>query len=267
MAGPATAGSLSLAGRPGPPLEAEALAILWVAALATSVLSAVVGMAGGITLLAVMLLFLEPLVAIPLHGVVQLLSNGSRAWIQRQHLHWPILLRYCVPLLPMAFVGLAIAQQLPAEITRTLIGAFVLVATWRPGWITLGSHPERSDPKRRFLALGAVAGVLNVTIGAIGPLIAPFFLNLGLSRQAVIGTQAACQTAGHLSKIVVFGLAGFAFGPYALPLAALGLAVVAGTWIGSRLLERVAEEWFVRLYRTVLTLIALRLLLASALQI
>ena len=50
------------------------------AAFATSILSAVVGMAGGITLLAVMLLFLEPLAAIPLHGVIQLVSNSSRAW-------------------------------------------------------------------------------------------------------------------------------------------------------------------------------------------
>ena len=58
------------------------LSILCLAALATSMLSAVVGMAGGITLLSVMLLFMEPLVAIPLHGVVQLVSNGSRTVIQ-----------------------------------------------------------------------------------------------------------------------------------------------------------------------------------------
>ena len=42
-------------------METLDLAILAAAAFATSILSAVVGMAGGITLLAVMLLFLEPL--------------------------------------------------------------------------------------------------------------------------------------------------------------------------------------------------------------
>ena len=45
-------------------MEAVELGVLAAAALATSVLSAVVGMAGGITLLTVMLLFLDPLVAI-----------------------------------------------------------------------------------------------------------------------------------------------------------------------------------------------------------
>ena len=57
-------------------MEALDLAILAVAAFATSILSAVVGMAGGITLLAVMLLFLEPLAAItePAVGVA---DNGD----------------------------------------------------------------------------------------------------------------------------------------------------------------------------------------------
>ena len=59
--------------------------LLVLVAVATSALSAVVGMAGGITLLAIMLLYMEPLVAIPLHAVVQLVSNGSRSLIHRRH--------------------------------------------------------------------------------------------------------------------------------------------------------------------------------------
>lgn len=245
-------------------MEPQALPILAAAAFASSILSAVVGMAGGITLLSVMLLFLEPLVAIPLHGVVQLVSNGSRAWIQRQHVDASILWRYALPLLPAGFLGLLVAESLPKEVTRALIGLFVLVATWAPGLLTLGTHPERVDPSRRFLMLGGVAGVLNMTVGATGPLIAPFFLGLGLSRQALVGTKAACQTLGHLVKIAVFGFAGFAFLPWLAPLLLLSAMVVAGTWLGSRLLDRVSEVWFTRLYMGVLTIIALRLLLWEA---
>jgi uncharacterized membrane protein YfcA len=100
-----------------------------------------------------------------------------------------------------------------------------------------------------------------MTIGAAGPLIAPFFLRIGLSRQAMIGTKAACQAVGHLAKIAIFGIAGFAFAGYAIPLALLSLSVIAGTWIGSQLLEHVSERWFKRLYKSVLTLIALRLVI------
>ena len=221
-------------------------------------------MAGGIVLLSVMLLFLDPLEAIPLHGAVQLVSNGSRTWIQREHVRWGILWRYAAPLIPMGVIGLAIAQSLPPSLTRVLIGVFVLAATWAPGLLLLGTHPERAEPDRRFVLLGAVVGVINMTVGATGPLIAPFFLNLGLTRQALVGTKAACQAAGHVVKIALFGAAGFAFGTWLAPLALLSAMVVLGTWLGSQLLERVSERHFVLLYRVVLTAIALRLVLVEA---
>ena len=241
------------------------LGILCGAALATSMLSAVVGMAGGIVLLSVMLLFLEPLIAIPLHGVIQLVSNSSRAVIQRKHVRWSIIGSYCVLLLPLSIVGLGIAQALPPPVARVLIGLFVLVATWVPAVLMFGSHPERTDPHRRFLLLGGVVGMLHMTVGAVGPLIAPFFLNLGLSRQSIIGTKAVSQALGHVTKILVFGFAGFVFAEYALPLVLLCAMVIAGTWLGSQVLEYVSERWFTRIFKAVLTVVALRLIVWEAL--
>jgi uncharacterized membrane protein YfcA len=242
-------------------LEILDLGILCAVGLLTAALSAIVGMAGGITLLSVMLLFFEPLIAIPIHGVVQLVSNSTRTFVQRKHVDWKILWRYSAMLVPMGFVGIAVAQSLPSTVTRALIGTFVLIATWKPSWLLVGTKPERSDIHRRFFLLGAVVGALNMTIGAAGPLIAPFFLRIGLTRQALIGTKAACQAAGHVVKIAIFGIAGFVFADYSKLLALLCLSVIAGTWIGSQLLEHVSERWFKRLYQGVLTLIALRLVI------
>ena len=236
------------------------LAVLSAVAFATSILSAIIGMAGGLVLLSVLLLYLEPLVAIPLHGVVQLVANGSRAWVQRRYVDRGIALRYGVLLLPMGFAGLALAQRVPPDLTRLAIGAFALAATWAPGWLLLGAHPEQVDRNRRFLLLGGVVGFLNTTLGATGPLIAPFFLNLGLGRQALVGTKAVCQLLGHLTKAVVFGAAGFAYGQWGTPLALLCATGVAGTWVGSRILDRVDEQRFTILYKTVLTAIALKLI-------
>ena len=67
--------------------------------------------------------------------------------------------------------------------------------------------------------------------------------------------------AAHIAKVIVFGLAGFAFGEHVWLLAAMSALVVAGTWLGSRLLEHVSEELFKHLYRGVLTLVAIRLVL------
>ena len=49
------------------------------------------------------------------------------------------------------------------------------------------------------------------------------------------------------------------------PLLLLAAAVVAGTWIGSQILGRVSETAFTRLYKGVLTIVALRLVLGDGL--
>jgi len=103
-------------------------------------------MAGGITLLSVMLLFLDPFVAIPVHGVIQLVSNGSRTYIQRRHVEWWILLRYAVPLIPMGFIGVEIARALPPAGLKVAIGVFVLLATWARASLLAGTHPETASP-------------------------------------------------------------------------------------------------------------------------
>jgi len=251
----------------GDSLSTVAFASLVVAAFLTSMLSAVVGMAGGITLLGVMLLFQDPLVAIPLHGLVQLVSNGTRTWVQRAHVRRDLAWRYALPLLPAAALGLYFARGLDPVLLKTAIGVFVLVATWRSQWLLLGMHPERTSPHARFVALGAVAGFLNMTVGATGPFIAPFFLNMGLTRFELIGTKAACQLLGHVSKVIVFGLGGFAFGAHAGLMTVLCICVIVGTWAGSRVLHHVNEQMFTWLYRSVLTLVALRLVATPLLQI
>ena len=243
-------------------LPVSTLAILCVTAFFTAILSAIAGMAGGMTLLAVMLLFMPPLEAIPLHGAIQLASNLSRTLIQREHARYDLLWRYGLPLLPMGALGLLVASRLPERSLEAAIGAFVLVATWRPGWLALGTRLGASE-NARFTALGIAAGFLNVTIGATGPLVAPFFLNLGLRRQAVVGTQAGVQALGHVAKIVLYAGFGFAFREHVALLAFASVCAIAGTAVGSRLLERISERSFTILYKTVLTLLALQLVVSA----
>jgi len=239
------------------PLDIAALAAL---AFATSILSAVVGMAGGLVLMTAMLIYMDPLQAIPVHAAVQLVSNASRTLVQREHVAWSLVAWYAPALLPFGALGIRVVYALPPDALQAVIGGFVLVATWRPSWLSFGRSPHASHTGVRFAALGAVIGFVNVIVGATGMLVAPFFLPLGLPRQSVIGTQACMQSIGHLVKLVLFGLAGFALAEHAALLGVLAPLVIAGTWVGSRLLDRVPERAFVVLFRSVLTLLALRLL-------
>lgn len=246
-------------------MEAVDLAVLGLAALLTSALTAVAGLGGGIVLIAVLLLYLEPLVAIPVHAAIQLASNASRTVIQRRFVDWGVVARFCALLVPGSWLGLQLVEAIPPDLGRAAIGVFVLLATWWPRALMLGLHPDRVHPRRRFVPAGAVTGFLGSTFGAAGPFLGPFFRDLPLPRQGVVGTFAACQSIGHTVKLVLFGLAGFAFVQHAPLLAVTVVLVVVGTALGSRLLERLPEAAFRQVYRVVLTLVALRLIGAEVL--
>ena len=101
-------------------------------AVATSIVSGVMGLAGGMLLLSALLLRLDPLVAIPVHGVVQLVSNASRAWFQRRHVRWDAVWRFAWPLLPAGAAGLALLRSVPPDAGRLGIGLFVLALELGP---------------------------------------------------------------------------------------------------------------------------------------
>lgn len=233
--------------------------VLWTASLLTASVSAVLGMAGGIMLLAVMLLFLEPAVAIPVHAIAQLASNASRTVVHVRQVRRDLFLPYLILLLPAGMLSVPLTQHAPPELLRLAIGVFVLVATWQREWLLLGFDPARIPTGPRFTLVGGVAGLLGPVVGATGPFIAPFFLGLGLTRFELIGTTAACQATGHLAKIVLFGTGGFEFGEHAPLYLGMIAAVVLGTSLGTKLLERIPEERFPQIYKTALTAVAVRL--------
>lgn len=241
------------------PLE---LLALFLAAAGTAWLSAVAGIGGGLVLLVILLQFMEPTDAIPVHGAIQVASNATRAWALRPFVKWGIVVRHGLLLVPGGLVGLEVAQSLPRRAARALIGVFALVATWRPG--LLAPRLGQGFPERGFLVLGAIHGAINMPLGATGPMIAPFFRAALDDRRTVVGTLAAAQVTGHLVKVVLFGLAGFAFGDFAVAVGVGAVGVSVGTLVGTRALERVSERVFAWLFRGAVTLVAVPLVLGIA---
>jgi uncharacterized membrane protein YfcA len=214
-------------------------------AVLTSVVSGVMGMAGGMLLLAVMLLKLEPAVAIPVHGIVQLVSNGSRAFFLRKHVRWPAVWRFAWPLLPGGALGIWLLAHVPPSGSRIAIGLFVLASTWLKSFFSIG---KGVTAERALPVGGALVGFFSTLVGATGPLLAPFVLALELGAQGTIATLASCQIFQHASKVLLF---------YLLPCLALSACAVAGSAIGTLLLDHLPEKAFRLIVKVTLTALAL----------
>ena len=95
-------------------------------------------------------------------------------------------------------------------------------------------------------------------------MIAPFVASISPERRHYAATTSILMAMTHTIKLVTFGLMGFAIGAY-LPLmgAMVGTAFL-GNLVGRRVLVRMPEHVFRILLKTLLTILALRLLWVAA---
>ncbi|WP_378946226.1 sulfite exporter TauE/SafE family protein [Mesorhizobium sp. ANAO-SY3R2] len=233
--------------------------LLVVASAFTSALTAAFGVGGGIAMLTLMGLFVPVAALIPVHGAVQLGSNTGRAWHQRANVRMDVAAPFIAGSVVGAVIGAFVVIQLPDAALKLVLGAFVIAITW-------ARIPGIEKLTRTGLAVASVVvALLGMLVGATGPLVsvlfAQFFAN---DRKALVATHAAGMVAQHGLKIVVFGLAGFAFWEWLPLIAAMVVSGYLGTVYGTKLLERMPEESFRKWFKIAITVLALDLLRRGA---
>ena len=219
-----------------------------------SFISASMGIGGGGLVLATMALYLPAPILIPIHGVVQIGSNIGRVALMSSHVITQIVPAFLVGTIIGALIGGKFVVSLPIPVLQFILALFILYSTWAPKFST--SRPG----KFAFFNVGVLSTFLTMFVGATGPLIAPFVAASSKNREEVVATHAMLMSIQHTLKIVVFGVLGFAFGPYLPLLAGLLACGFAGTWVGKKMLARLPEKIFRIGLKVILTLIALRLL-------
>lgn len=206
----------------------------------TSLISGVIGMAGGMILMAVLVSLLSVPAAMVVHGAVQATANGSRAFFLRQHIQWQVLPRYLVGS-AVALVGFWLLAWLPPpEVVLLLIGLFPWLALALPKTspVVITNHTSQ-------YVCGLLVTAAQLVAGASGPLLDLFYLNSKLDRHAIVATKAITQALGHLTKLGYYGwLFGLAEETPALLIGIALLASISATRIGTLILGKVSNERF-----------------------
>ena len=216
--------------------------------------TAALGLGGGMLVLATMTLIFSPAVLIPVHGVVQLGSNVGRAALMYRNVLREILPVFLIGTIVGAAVGANLVVALPIPLLQLILAIFILYSTWAPNF-------QASKPsKATFFGVGAVGAFVTMFVGATGPLIMPFASAACNERQGVVATHATLMSIQHSLKLIAFGLLGFAFGPFIPLLVGLIAFGFIGTYIGKHALNRLPEHVFRIALKTIVTLIAFRLL-------
>jgi uncharacterized membrane protein YfcA len=227
---------------------------LVVASVVTSALTAAFGIGGGIAMLAALLLLLPPTVVVPLHGVIQGGSNLGRALTMRAAIRRPILGWFSAGAIVGTLLGSLVVVALPTRTLQLVLAIFILWTLWGPGM------RKRAIPDRGFALVGLVASFCTMFLGATGPMVGAFWRVEKLGREGVVSNHAACMTVQHGLKVGAFVALGFAFADWIPFLLAMVAAGFVGTVLGNRVLRRLPDAGFDRVFKLILTVLALRLL-------
>lgn len=211
------------------------VSILALSALVTSFISGILGMAGGLILMGVLLALMPVPAAMMLHGITQLASNGWRAFLWRSHVDWRVFRGYLWGSLAML----------------ALFAAFQFVVSKPAAFIVMGLTPFLALllPERLHLDVGrrghsslcgGICTILSLTAGVSGPILDTFFVRSGMTRHAVVATKATTQGLSHLLKIAYFGAIVTAGRGEVQPW--LGAMMVALAFVGTTLSTRVLEK-------------------------
>jgi uncharacterized membrane protein YfcA len=210
--------------------------------LLTSALSGVLGMGGGMILMAFLVAVLPVTTAMVLHGVIQAVANGSRCILLFRHIVWrplgyfiigtglSVLVFYLLVIRTeswLVFLALGVLPFLPKAWLKALDLDFL--------------------KKSHAFSCGFVVSLLQLLAGVSGPLLDMFFKESKLSRHEIIATKAITQTLGHSTKIAVYlPLVG---SEALLPeqkifLLFLLSTTLLGTWCGTRILSQLSDDSF-----------------------
>lgn len=157
----------------------------------------------------------------------------------------------------MAVLGSFSFINAPKEMITRIVGftivAFVLLKYFK-------ILKFQSTNKTMFIG-GCIVGLISGLVGSAGPIGAALFLSLGLPPVSYIASEAVTAVSMHITKIVIYqryldiGLRGIELGLF------IGVAMILGTWVGKKIIEKLPEEQFVKFVGVLLILIGLQMLI------
>jgi uncharacterized membrane protein YfcA len=233
--------------------------ILPIIALLAAIISGITGLGGGALLMAFMSTSVDPQALIPLHGLVQLGSNGSRVFLGFQKIEWRIVRKFFIGVVIGGGIGFLIPIRIESEWIALTVGLFLITTTWLPIEKLIENI---SGP---YWILGALSTFISLFVGISGPLVHPILIReKNLNRHAFIATEAACSGLTHIAKIVVYLYWDFSFLKHSNILVIMILMTFLGAYLGGKLLNRVSEKTFRLVIKIFVTALASRMLLISA---
>jgi uncharacterized membrane protein YfcA len=229
-----------------------ALAVIAVTIVFSSFLSGVFGLAGGMVLLGVLLVYFDVATAMILFSIIQFFANAWRAFQWWRFVRWRIFWLYVLGAL-VAFALMRLVSFVPDK-------ALVYLALGlMPFLVEVVPVALRPNIEWRFVPFvtGALTTVIQFLAGVGGLFLDLFFQKSTLDRRTTLATKAVAQTFSHVLRGVYFGSFGLAGVELSvLPVLGAILLAIGGTALAPFMIERMSDHGFRQWTRAVIFTLA-----------
>lgn len=230
---------------------------LGIASLLTSAVAGVFGFGGGMLLIAILPLYLNPTLIIPIHGITQLSSNASRAVFSFNSVQWALLPRFLAgSLIGVLLFGLLLVN-IPMDTIPVAIGVYIILNLWSQRFSQAISKYEN------YAVIGALQTGLGLIVGATGPLATSVLTKQLNDKDEIIATASLFMSISHLAKIIVFGLIGFSFYEHLPLLLCMVAGSILGSYLGTQLRGLFGNKKMILVIKILLSALALKMIVAA----
>ena len=217
----------------------------------TSTVTGVVGIGGGMMLIAILPSFLPLNALIPVHGLTQMSSNLSRAVFGYRDVQYEVIPKFLLGSSIGIGIFAGILNFISLEYVPLFIGAYILLSLWSE------KFNEKIKRYESYFLAGFFQTGLSMVVGATGPLTMTLLLKDYGDKNKVVSTGAALMSITHILKVFVFMYFGFVFFDYLGVIVAMIIGAVAGSWTGTQLRDKIEGKKFVLILKVLLSALAI----------
>lgn len=204
-------------------------------------LSGVVGTGGSIILLPVLVLQFGPQQAVPIMAVASMLGNIGKSLAWWREIDWRVFWAFSLTGVPGAALGARTLLVLPASIVEIALGIFFIAMIPAQRWMRVR---DIKMPIWQLALAGGVIGFLTGIVMSTGPLSIPAFGAVGLSKGALLSTEAVASLAVMISKATTFQVLGALPWPQVVQGVIIGSSMIAGSFVAKRIVDRMSLKTF-----------------------
>jgi len=227
---------------------------LGVISIFTSLVAGVVGLGGGLMLIAILPSFLPIHALIPIHGLTQMFSNVSRAYFGYKDIQFEVVPKFVIGSIFGVGLITLILDMISIDYIPLFIGIYILLSLWSK------KFNDKIKRYENYYLLGFLQSGLSVIVGATGPLTTTLLLKDYEDKNKVVSTAALLMSITHSLKVLVFVYFGFKFSEYLDIIIVMAIGVVIGSYLGTTVRDKLDGKKLLLTIKILLSILAVKLI-------